>query len=78
MERNSLATEHYCIGASSEKLGHGVVAAEPKFEVVAAGLEKGPHSPKVLRPQEPPVGLEAEGVERVFEHFEQDENKCSW
>ena len=62
--------------ASPEELGHKVVAVEPEFEV-AAGLEKGPHLPEVLRPQEPPVGLEVEGVERVFEHFEQGENRCS-
>ena len=62
--------EHYCIMASPEELGHGVVAAEPEFEVVAAGLEKGLHSLEVLGPQELSVGSEAEGVERVFEHFE--------
>ena len=63
--------------ASSEELGHGVVVAKPEFEVVAVGLEKGPHSPKVLGLQEPPIGLEAGGVERVFEHFEKCENRCS-
>ena len=78
MGRNSLAAKHYCIVALPEELGHGVVAVEPEFEVVAAGLEKGPHSPKVLGPQEPPVGSEVEGVERVFEYFEQGENRCSW
>ena len=56
--------------ASPEELGHGVVAVEPEFEVVVVGLEKGPHSPEVLGPQESPVGSEVEGVERVFEHFE--------
>ena len=29
---------------------------------MAAGLEKGPHSLEVLSPQEPLVGLEAEGL----------------
>ena len=24
------------------------------------------------------LGLEVEGVERIFEHFKQDENRCSW
>ena len=62
--------------ASPEELGHGVIAAKPKFEVVAVGLEKGPHLPDVLRPREPLVGLEAEEVERVFEHFEQGKNRC--
>ena len=64
--------------ALPEELGHGVVVAEPEFEVVAAWLKKGPHSPEVLGPQEPPVGSEAEGVERVFKYFEQGENRCSW
>ena len=78
MGRSSLVAEHCCIVASSEELRHGVVAVEPEFEVVVAGLEKGPHSSEVLAPQEPSVGLEVEGVERVFEHFEQGENRCSW
>ena len=78
MGRNFLVAEHYCIVASSEELEHGVVAVEPEFRVMAAEFEKGPHSPEVLGPQEPPVGLEAEVVERVFEHFEQGENRCSW
>ena len=64
--------------ASPEVLEHEAVAAEPEFGVVAVGLEKGPHSPEVLRPQELSVGLKAEGVERVFEHFKQGENRCSW
>ena len=55
----------------------GRVAAEPEFEVMAAKLEKGSHSPKVLGPQEPRVDSKAEGVERVFGHFEQGENRCS-
>ena len=54
--------------ASLEELGHEVVAAE---------LEKGPHLPEVSEPQEPPVGLEAEGVKKIFGHFEQGENRCS-
>ena len=45
---------------------------------MAAGLEKGPYSPEVLRPQELSIGSEAEGVERVFEYFEQGKNRCSW
>ena len=49
--------------ASSEELGHGVVVVEPEFGVVVMGLEKGLHSPKVLRPQEPPVGSRAKIVE---------------
>ena len=53
------------------------MAAEPEFVVLAVGLEKGPHSPEVLRPHEPLVGLEAEGVQRVFAYFEQGENRCS-
>ena len=63
---------------SSEELGHGVVAAEPKFEVAAMELEKGPHSLEVLGPQELPIGLGTEGVEKIFGHFEQGENRCSW
>ena len=55
--------------ASSEELGHGVVVTEPEFEVVAVGLEKGLHSPKVSGPQELPVGSKAEGVKRIFWHF---------
>ena len=39
--------EHYYIVASPEELGLGVVAVEPEFEVVAAGLERGPHLPEV-------------------------------
>ena len=50
--------------ASPEELGHEVAAAEPEFAIVAAGLEKGPHLPEVLEPQEPSVGLEAVGVEK--------------
>ena len=56
--------------ALSAELGHEIVAAELEFEVVAVGLEKGPHSSEVLRPQELPVGLEVEGVERVFKPFD--------
>ena len=39
--------------ASLEEFGHEVVAVELEFEVVAVGLEKGPHSLEVLGPQEP-------------------------
>ena len=63
--------------ASLEELRHEVVATDPEFEVVAAGLKKGPHLSEVLEPQEPPVGLEAEGVEKIFGHSEQGENRCS-
>ena len=59
--RNSLVAEYYYIVALPKELRHGVVVA---------GLEKGPHSPEVLGPQEPPAGSEVEGVERVFEHFD--------
>ena len=51
------------------------MAAEPEFAIVAVGLEKGPHLPKVSEPQEPPVGLGAEGVEKIFGHPEQGENR---
>ena len=67
---SSLTVEHCYIAASPEELGHEVAATEPEFEVVAAGLEKGPHLPEVLGPQEPLVGLEAEGVEKIFGNFE--------
>ena len=63
--------------ALPEELGHGVVAAEPEFEVVAAELEKGQHFPEVAKPQEPPVGLGAVVVEKTFGHPEQGENRCS-
>ena len=76
MGRSSLAVKHYYIVASPEELE--VVVVELEFKVMAVGLKKGPHSSEVLGPQEPPVGSEAEGVERVFEHFEQGENRCSW
>ena len=56
--------------ASSEVLEHEAAAAEPEFAIVAVGLEKGPHLPEVSEPQEPSVGLEAEGVEKIFRHFE--------
>ena len=42
--------EHYYIMALPEELGNGVVVAEPEFKVVAAGLEKGPHSPEFSEP----------------------------
>ena len=53
------------------------MAAEPEFAIVVARLEKGPHLPEVSGPQELPVGLKVEGVEKIFGHFEQDENRCS-
>ena len=59
-------------------LGHEAAAVEPEFAIVGAGFEKGPHLPEVFGPQEPPIGSEVEGVERVFGHFEQGENRCSW
>ena len=68
MGRNFLAAEHCYIAASSGELGHEVVATEPEF--VVAGLEKGPHLLEFSEPQELPVGLEAEGVEKIFGHFE--------
>ena len=46
-ERSCLATGHCCIGASPEEVELEVEAAEPRFAVVAAGLERGPHLPEV-------------------------------
>ena len=63
--------------ASPEELEHKVAAAEPEFTIAVAGLEKGPHFSEVSEPQEPPVGLEAKGVEKIFGHLEQGENRCS-
>ena len=77
LEHSCLAAEHCYIAASSKELGHEVVVAEPEFGVVVAGLEKGSHLPEVSEPKEPSVGLEAEGVEKIFWHFEQGENRCS-
>ena len=51
--------------------------AEPEFIIVVVGLEKGPHFPEVLEPQEPPVGLGAMAVEKTFGHPEQGENRYS-
>ena len=58
-EHNCPAAEHCCIVASPEELEHEVVTAE---------LEKGPHLPEVLEPQEPSVGLGAVEVGRTFGH----------
>ena len=69
--------EHCYTGASPEVLEHEAAAAEPEFAIIAAALEKGPHLPEVSEPQEPPVGLGAMGVEKIFGHSEQGENKCS-
>ena len=69
--------EHCYIAASLEELEHEVVAVESEFAIVEAGLKKSPHLPKVLEPQEPPVGLGAVGVEKTFGHPEQGENRCS-
>ena len=78
MGRSSLAAAEHCyISASLEELGHEVVAAEPEFAIMMAELEKGPHLPEVSEPQESPIGLGAEGVEKIFGHSEQDENRCS-
>ena len=77
LEHSCLVAERCCTMASPEVLGHEVVAAEPKFAIVAAGLEKGLHLPEVSEPQEPPVGLGAVGVEKIFGHSEQGENRCS-
>ena len=68
---------HCCIGASPGEVELEVEAAEPGFAIVAAGLEKGPHLPEVSEPQEPPVGLGAMGVEKIFGHSEQGENRCA-
>ena len=72
-----LAAEHCYIAASPEELEHEVVAAEPEFIIMVAGLEKGPHLPEVSEPQESSVGLEAKGVKKIFGHSEQGENRCS-
>ena len=77
LEHSCLAAEHCYTGASSEVLGHEAEATEPGFAIVAAGLEKGPHLPEVSEPQEPPVDLEVMGVEKIFVHSEQGENRCS-
>ena len=77
LEHSCLAAEHCYTEALPEELGHEVAVAEPKFVIVAVGLEKGPHLLEVSGPQEPPVGLEAEGVEKIFGHFKQGGNKCS-
>ena len=69
-EHSCPVVEHCCTEASPEELEHEVVAAEPKFVIMAAGLEKGPHLPEVSEPQELTVGLGAVGVERIFGHFE--------
>ena len=45
-----------------------VEAVELEFVIMVAGLEKGPHLPEALEPQEPLVGLGAVGVEKTFEH----------
>ena len=50
---------------------------EPKFVIVVVGLERGPHLPEVLEPQESPVGLGTMGVEKTIGHPEQGENRCS-
>ena len=68
--------EHCYTKASPEVLRHEVTT-EPKFAIVAVGLERGPHLPEVSEPQEPPVGLGAVGVEKIFGHFEQGKNRCS-
>ena len=75
--RSSPAAEHCYIAASPEELEHEAAAVEPEFAIVVAGLEKDLHLPEVSEPQEPPVGLEAEGVEKIFAHFEHGENRCS-
>ena len=77
MGRSSLAAKHCYIAASPEELEHEVVAAKPEFAIVAAGLEKGPHLPEVLEPQELLVGLGTKGVEKTFGHPEQGENRYS-
>ena len=53
-----------------EELEHEVAAAEPEFEIMVVRLEKGPHLPEVSKPQEPSIGLEAVGVEKIFGHSE--------
>ena len=77
LEHSCPAAEHCCTEASPEELEHEVAAAKPKFVIVTAGLEKGPHLPEVSEPQEPPVGLGAVRVEKTFGHSEQGENRCS-
>ena len=56
--------------ALPKELEHEVAAVEPEFAIMAVGLEKGPYLSKVSKPQEPPVGLGAEGVEKIFGHSE--------
>ena len=77
-ERSCPAAGHCCIGASPGEVGLKVEAAEPGFAIVAVGLEKGLHLLEVSEPQEPQVGLEAMGVgvEKIFGHSEQGENRC--
>ena len=76
-EHSCPAAEHCCTEASSEEFELEVEAAEPKFVIVAAGLDKGPHLPEVLEPQEPSVGLGAMGVEKTFGHPKHGKNRCS-
>ena len=76
-KHNCPVAEHCCTKASPEVVEHEVVATEPEFVIVAAGLEKGLHLPEVSEPQELPVGLGAVGVEKTFGHLEQGENRCS-
>ena len=66
LEHSCLAAKHCYTEASPEVLGHEVAAAEPKFVIMAAELEKGPHLPEVLEPQELLVGLGAVGVGKTF------------
>ena len=58
-EHSCLEAEHCCTGASPEEFELEVAAAELEFAIMVVGLEKGPHLPEVLEPQEPPVGLGA-------------------
>ena len=67
--------EHYCIEVVAEL--DCIVVVEHCCTEVVVEIEKGPHLPKVLEPQESPVGLGAMRVEKTFRHPEQGENRCS-
>ena len=77
LEHSCLTAEHCYTAASLEEFEYEVAVAEPEFAIMAAGLEKGLHLPKVSEPQELPVGLGAVGVEKTFGLSEQGENRCS-
>ena len=77
LEHSCLTAEYCYTVASPEELRHEAATTELEFAIVAAGLEKCQHLPEVSEPQELLVGLEAVGVEKIFGHSEQGENRCS-